>query len=136
MRAMGCNGDTKSLRNDFKLMSTSILPKVLIFVQNSLIAIEQCVLLCEKGQAFSGETPWGENVRSYTHTHTHTYIRTTCDFGVFMKYVAIPQWLYTKRKGPLIPKLDFYFPQYDLWTVFKDPSIFMIMALGLCVKQP
>ena len=28
------------------------------------------------------------------------------------------------------------FSQYDLWIILKGPWIFMITALGLCVKQP
>lgn len=50
-----------------------------IFLKKKLLAKEQCVLRCEKGWVFSGETSWSDNVRRYID------IRTSCDFGVFMK---------------------------------------------------
>ena len=36
----------------------------------------------------------------------------------------------------IICKSDFHFPQYGLWMTFKSLSIFMIIALGPCVKPP
>ena len=55
-------------------------------------------------------------------------------------YVVVPQYgplsLYTKLEGPSIAKLDSYFPHYELWMIFNNHWIFMVMALGLCAQWP
>jgi hypothetical protein len=72
--------------------------------------------------------------------YCHGGSRTTYYFGLFIKYVMVPQHeplsVYLELEGLSITKLDSYFPRYILWTTFKVPWIFMIMALGMCVKQP
>ena len=46
-------------------------------------------------------------------------------------YVAVPQpgplWLYTKLEGPSIVKLDFSFPQYAMWMIFKVKAISLFL---------
>lgn len=52
-------------------------------------------------------------------------------------YVGVPQFflLRTKLESPSIPKLDSYFLQHNLWTIFEGPKIFMLTtALGPCEK--
>lgn len=35
-----------------------------------------------------------------------------------------PTLLYTRAEGPLVQKMEFYFPRYDFWMVLKGPHIF------------
>ncbi len=54
-------------------------------------------------------------------------------------YVATPQHgpvaLHTRLHGHQLIKMDFYVPWYGLWIIYKGPQIFMVMTIGLCVKQ-
>ena len=125
---MKYNGDTKTMRKNFKLISTSILSLVVTFLQNYYNS-KWTTCACEKGWTFSGETPWGENLRSDIDTWTIMILKCLLNMSWSLNMV---HFYFTLSLRAIDCTVGYISLRYDLWMIFKAPLGFH----GPCVKRP